>query len=133
MPASELPYYASLTALLQDHPLLTDDSKFSGEELEILHAIASGRSAQHCNELLSLATKRFGVDAFAAGEVDLKQRDRVVFYSMQWSESWRQYYLTNFLQRDPMLRLMEEADEPFTWGEWKAGKRLTGEEPRSSE
>lgn len=125
---SDLPNRALLATVSRSHPLLVDESKLSDGDIEILHAIAGARSAQHCNDLFSMAISRFGAEDFAAGEVDLKQRQRVVFYAMQWSERWRRMYLANVLQKDPMLRLMEDVDEPFTWGEWKAGKRLSAEE-----
>ena len=76
-----------------DVPGISNDENFSNEDLEILHAIASARSAKPCNEAFALATRRFGNDAFACGEVDVTKRDRVVFFSMEWSEVWRKFYL----------------------------------------
>lgn len=109
---------------------LLHDSResLSASDLEILHGIMASTSAQQCNDLFWTATKRFQTDKFACGEIDLKNRDRVVFYSMQWSESWRRFYLEHFLDRDPLLRFIEDAEEPLTWSEWRASKRLTAEE-----
>jgi DNA-binding CsgD family transcriptional regulator len=128
MSLSDLNYYAAFSNVLPTFPTFRNDENFSNEDLDILHAIASARSAKHCNEAFALATRRFGNDAFACGEVDVTKRDRVVFFAMEWSDVWRKFYLESFLHRDPMLHLLERADEPFTWGEWKDSKRLTAEE-----
>jgi LuxR family transcriptional regulator, quorum-sensing system regulator BjaR1 len=128
MGLSDLDYYAAFSNARLTFPAFRNDENFSNEDLEILHAIASARSAKPCNEAFALATRRFGNDAFACGEVDVTKRDRVVFFSMEWSEVWRIFYLESFLHRDPMLHLLEQADEPFTWGEWKDSKRLSAEE-----
>lgn len=128
MRLSDFEYYAAFLNILPTFPKFRNDEKFSNEDLEILYAIASARSVRSCNEAFALATGRFGNDAFACGEVDVNKRERVVFFSMEWSDVWRKFYLESFLQRDPMLRLLELADEPFTWGEWKDSKRLTAEE-----
>lgn len=126
---SDLEYRAVLAQLSHAYPEVGGNENFSEADLEILHAISSARSSQSCNETFRLATKRYGVDVFASGEVDVKNRDRNVFYSMEWSESWRRFYLANFLQRDPMLGLLEHTDEPFTWGEWRGSSgRLSTEE-----
>jgi hypothetical protein len=86
MGLSDLDYYAAFSNARLTFPTFRNDENFSNEDLEILHAIASARSAKPCNEAFALATRRFGNDAFACGEVDVTKRDRVVFFSMEWSE-----------------------------------------------
>jgi LuxR family quorum sensing-dependent transcriptional regulator len=114
----------------QEHAAYFEDarSQLSPADLEIIHAVSTASSSHQCNDLFRSATKRFEVDKFACGEIDLRKRSRTVFFSMQWSESWRRFYLDNFLERDPLLRFIEEAKEPVTWGEWQASKRLTPDE-----
>lgn len=128
MVLSELAYYDAFSRIIPTFPTFRNDENFSRDDLEILHAISSARTTRQCNEMFALAMQRFAADAFASGEVDVKNRDRAIFYSMEWSEVWRKFYLETYLHRDPMLHLLEVADEPFTWGEWKESKRLTGEE-----
>jgi hypothetical protein len=128
MGLSDLDYYDAFSNARLTFPTFRNDENFSSEDLKILHSIASARSAKQCNEAFALATRRFGNDAFACGEVDVRNRNRVVFFAMEWSEVWRKFYLESYLNRDPMLHLLEQADEPFTWGEWKDSKRLTAEE-----
>jgi hypothetical protein len=38
------------------------------------------------------------------------------------------FLLANFLHKDPMLRLLESTEDPFTWREWKSSKQITAEE-----
>jgi len=128
MGVSDFGYYAAFSDILPSFPTFRNDENFSNEDLEILQAISGARSAEHCTKAFALATRRFATDAFACGEVDVKNRDRVVFFAMEWSDVWRKFYLDGFLHRDPMLRLLEVAEEPFTYDEWKDSKRLTAEE-----
>ena len=93
MGLSDLDYYAAFSNARLTFPAFGNDENFSNEDLEILQAIASARSAKPCNEAFALATRRFGNDAFACGEVDVTKRDRVVFFSMEWSEVWRKFSL----------------------------------------
>lgn len=104
------------------HAWLAD---LESHEIEIVFAILAARSAAECNACLWRAVRPYGVDKFACGEIDLEMRSRAVFFSMQWTESWRRFYLKNIFHRDPLIEHLRVEDEPFTWGEWRAAKRLS--------
>lgn len=74
-----------------------------------------------CAALFHEAIAPFGFDTFACGEVDLVDRQRSVFYLIDWPDDWRRLYLTQgFLERDPLVEALKERHEPFSWTTLKA-------------
>lgn len=98
-------------------PKLLGKQELSADDVEIMHALLGARTTHQCNELFWMAIRRFRVGKFACGEIDVRKRERAVFYSIQWSEAWRRFYLANLMERDPMLAALNDRDEPFTWRE----------------
>lgn len=60
----------------------------------------------------------FGFVTFACGELDLSDRDRSVYYVIDWPESWRRFYLNSrLIERDPIIDSLAYRHEPFTWSD----------------
>ena len=73
------------------------------------------------------ALEPFGVDTLAAGDVDLSDKSKNVFYALHWPEPWTKYYRTQRLQeRDPIVEALDTYDEPFTWTDLRNDKRFVG-------
>lgn len=68
--------------------------------------------------LFRAAIAPFGFDTFACGELDLSDRDRTVYYVIDWPESWRKFYLSSKLvERDPLIDVLAYRREPFLWSD----------------
>jgi DNA-binding CsgD family transcriptional regulator len=58
----------------------------------------------------------FGFVTYACGELDLKDRERSVYYIVDWPESWRSFYLkSKLIEHDPVINSLAYRYEPFTW------------------
>jgi DNA-binding CsgD family transcriptional regulator len=78
-----------------------------------------------CADLFRAAIAPFGFDTFACGELDLKVRERTVFYCVDWPDSWRRFYLSEGLvERDPLIDALTFKHQPFTWSELRRDKKL---------
>lgn len=78
-----------------------------------------------CAELFRNAIAPFGFDTFACGELDLSDRDRAVFYIIDWPERWRRFYIgSGLIHRDPVIDSLAFRAEPFTWSELRADNKL---------
>ncbi len=79
-----------------------------------------------CAELFRNTIAPFGFDTFACGEVDLSDRDRTVFYIIDWPENWRRFYIASGLvNRDPVVDSLAFRTEPFTWSDLRADNRFS--------
>ena len=73
------------------------------------------------------ALEPYGVDTLAAGEIDLSDKTKNVFYAVCWPEAWLRYYRSRSLQeRDPIVDALDSYDEPFTWTDLRNDKRFGG-------
>ena len=71
-----------------------------------------------CADLFRSTVAQFGFDTFACGELDLKVRERTVFYLVDWPTQWRRFYLSEGLvERDPLIDALAFRHEPFTWSD----------------
>ncbi|WP_075290130.1 helix-turn-helix transcriptional regulator [Pararhizobium arenae] len=98
------------------------------EPMDILEAISgmlSATAADACTAIFRSLLDRCGIDTFAAGEIDLRNRARAVFHVIDWPEDWRRYYFASGLvNRDPLLDALENRAGPFTWVELRADRTL---------
>lgn len=79
-----------------------------------------------CADLFRAAIAPFGFDTFACGELDLEDRDRSVFYVIDWPESWRRFYLqSSVIDRDPLIDALAFRHEPFTWTELRRDRKFS--------
>jgi DNA-binding CsgD family transcriptional regulator len=78
-----------------------------------------------CADLFRDAILPFGFNTFACGEVDLADRDRNVFYIVDWPEAWRRFYVgSGLVNRDPVVGALDTKTEPFTWSDLRKDGRL---------
>jgi DNA-binding CsgD family transcriptional regulator len=78
-----------------------------------------------CAHLFRSTIAPFGFDTFACGELDLKVRERTVFYLIDWPKEWRHFYLSEGLvERDPLIDELAFRHQPFTWTELRRDRKL---------
>ncbi|HTX48580.1 MAG TPA: LuxR family transcriptional regulator [Caulobacteraceae bacterium] len=74
-----------------------------------------------CADLFREAIAPYGFDTFASGELDLADRERNVFYLIDWPDAWRRFYIASgLIERDPLVHALATHSEPFTWSELRA-------------
>jgi DNA-binding CsgD family transcriptional regulator len=67
----------------------------------------------------------FGFVTYACGELDLSDRDRSVYYLVDWPESWRNFYLkSKFIEHDPVIDSLAYRHEPFTWTDLRHDRKF---------
>jgi len=67
----------------------------------------------------------FGFVTYACGELDLADRDRSVYYIVDWPESWRSFYLkSKLIERDPLIDSLAHRNEPFTWSDLRRDRKF---------
>ncbi len=87
--------------------------------------LRSLKTLSACGDLFRSAIKPYGFDTFACGEIDLKIRERTVFYLVDWPEDWRSFYLSEGLvERDPLIDALAFRHQPFTWSELRSDRKL---------
>ena len=85
-----------------------------------------------CADLFREAIAPFGFDTFASGELDLAERERNVFYLIDWPDGWRRFYITSdLIERDPAVDALATRTEPFTWSDLRADGSLSAAAARS--
>ena len=67
----------------------------------------------------------FGFVTYACGELDLGDRDRSVYYLVDWPEAWRSFYLkSKLIERDPVIDSLAYRHEPFTWTDLRRDRKF---------
>ncbi len=75
-------------------------------------------SVAACSALFKDAIARFGMIAFACGELDLADRDRNVLFIAEWPQAWRRYYeKSGFVKRDPLINALAFYRQPFEFAD----------------
>ena len=78
-----------------------------------------------CATLFREAIARHDFDTFACGELDMRDRDRCVFYLIDWPDSWRRFYVgSGLVHRDPLLDALATHQDPFTWSDLRESRLL---------
>lgn len=78
-----------------------------------------------CGALFKAAIMPFGFDTFACGELDLGDRERTVFYIIDWPDRWTRFYQqSGLINRDPLIDGVGERRQPFTWSDLRAEGKL---------
>jgi LuxR family transcriptional regulator, quorum-sensing system regulator BjaR1 len=101
-------------------PIRTDQDAFRfNTRLRNLKTPAS------CAELFRAAIAPIGFDTFACGVVDLNQRERNVFYLLDWPDEWRRFYLSSgLIERDPVVDALAVRHQPFTWSDLRKDRKF---------
>jgi hypothetical protein len=69
-----------------------------------------------CADLFRETVAKFGMHAFACGEIDLADRDRNVIFIAEWPRAWIRYYVkSGFIHRDPILNTLQKRRGPFSF------------------
>ena len=78
-----------------------------------------------CGDLFRDAIAVHGFDVFACGETDLNDRDRTVFYILDWPPAWQRFYIgSGLVNRDPVVDALSYRRGPFTWTDLRADRKL---------
>jgi DNA-binding CsgD family transcriptional regulator len=95
--------------------------KHDGEAPDVLRfytELQQRKSVAGCSALFKDAVSRFGMVAFACGELDLADRDRNVMFVAEWPQAWRRYYeKSGFLKRDPLINALAFYRQPFEFAD----------------
>jgi hypothetical protein len=96
------------------------------EALRFYAELQERTSAVGCADLFRNAVARFGIEAFACGEIDLEDRDRNVMFIAEWPKAWVRYYVkSGLIKRDPLLNAVALYRKPFTFGDIIHDKRFS--------
>lgn len=88
-------------------------------------ALGRAGTVSACMSLFKSLITPFGFDTYAAGEVDLDNRERVVFFALDWPPDWYKLYLAlRVSERDPLLEALQYRREAFTWTELRIDRKL---------
>jgi hypothetical protein len=74
------------------------------------------KTAAACADLFKETVAKFGMHAFACGEIDLADRERSVIFVAEWPKDWIRYYVkSGFIHRDPILNTLEKRRRAFSF------------------
>ena len=92
---------------------------------ELHHALARVDTVAACMKVFKDTIGPVGFDTYACGEVDLHNRERVVFFAVDWPADWLAFYQSSRLsERDPVLDALAYRHEAFTWTELRKDRKL---------
>jgi DNA-binding CsgD family transcriptional regulator len=83
-------------------------------------------SVAACSALFKEAVARFGMVAFACGELDLADRDRNVIFVAEWPKAWIDYYVkSGFIDQDPIVNALRVYRTAFSFGDIIRDRRFS--------
>jgi DNA-binding CsgD family transcriptional regulator len=89
-------------------------------ELQQLTSVAA------CADLFKHTVAKFGIHAYACGEIDLAERDRNVMFIAEWPKDWVRYYLkSGFVERDPVLNALQVRRCAFSFSDIHRDRRFS--------
>jgi DNA-binding CsgD family transcriptional regulator len=100
---------------------MTSDNAIDKAISDILIAADSRAAILHFREYV----RQFHIDTFSSGEIDIANRKRVVFHTMEWPQDWQDYYFnSDMLERDPVVEALANIHSAFTWAELRTIRGL---------
>jgi DNA-binding CsgD family transcriptional regulator len=88
-------------------------------------ALREATTPAACARLFLAAVAPFGFDTFASGEIDPANRERCVFYIIEWSDRWRRFYLqSGLVENDPIVDTALGRTAPFTWDDLRRENKV---------
>jgi DNA-binding CsgD family transcriptional regulator len=91
-------------------------------------------SVAACAKLFKSAVSRFGIVAFACGEVDLGDRNRSVVFIAEWPEAWLRHDVkSGFSERGPVVDAVAFHRKPFEFTDITREPRFSNGEPEAVE
>jgi LuxR family quorum sensing-dependent transcriptional regulator len=91
-----------------------------------INGLAKLRTPAACAALFKDVIAEHDFDTFACGLVDPTDRERNVFYMIDWPERWQRFYMqSGLLERDPVVDALARYFEPFTWSDLKRDRTLS--------
>ena len=99
----------------------TGRQRLSGA-IEFHYALQRCNDIECCAALFREQAAAYGFDTYACGEVDVDERERNVFFIVEWPEAWRKFYLSSGLvERDPLIDALRARRATFTWSDLHKG------------
>ncbi len=96
------------------------------EALRFYKALQGQDHLDGCAEAFKGFIRFFGLTGYACGEVDIDDRDRTVFYIIDWPAEWTEFYVkSGLIERDPVVEALRRYRRPFTWTELRREKKLS--------
>jgi DNA-binding CsgD family transcriptional regulator len=86
--------------------------------IEFHYELQGCNDIECCAALFREQAAAYGFDTYACGEVDVDERERNVFFIVEWPEAWRKFYLSSGLvERDPLIDALRARRATFTWSD----------------
>ena len=83
-------------------------------------------SVAACADLFKQTVAKFGIHAFACGEIDLAERDRNVMFIAEWPKAWVRYYVkSGLVERDPILNALKVCRSAFSFNDIRHDQRFS--------
>jgi DNA-binding CsgD family transcriptional regulator len=83
-------------------------------------------SVAECADLFRQTVAKFGVHAFACGEIDLADRSRNVMFIAEWPRAWIRYYIkSGLVDRDPILNALQVCRGAFSFHDIRHDPRFS--------
>ncbi len=89
-------------------------------------ALLEAQSSKVCTTAFLEFLAPLGFKTFSCGEVDLRDRDRAVFFAVEWPDEWRKFYFgSGLIERDPIVTCLPLYALPVTWSEMRRDGHLS--------
>lgn len=86
------------------------------DALQFFEELRKRKTAAACADLFKETVAKFGMHAFACGEIDLADRERNVIFAAEWPRDWVRYYVkSDFIYRDPILNALQRRRSAFSF------------------
>jgi LuxR family transcriptional regulator, quorum-sensing system regulator BjaR1 len=86
------------------------------DPLRFFTELRNRKTPAACADLFKETVAKFGMHAFACGEIDLADRERNVIFAAEWPKEWIRYYVkSDFIHRDPILNTLQKRRAAFSF------------------
>jgi DNA-binding CsgD family transcriptional regulator len=101
-------------------------NRASPDALQFYTELQQLTSVAACADLFKQTVAKFGIHAFACGEIDLAERDRNVMFIAEWPKAWIRYYLkSGLVDRDPILNALQVCRSAFSFSDIRRDRRFS--------
>jgi DNA-binding CsgD family transcriptional regulator len=98
----------------------------SPDALQFYAELQQRASVAACADFFKQTVAKFGIHAFACGEIDLAERDRNVMFIAEWPRAWVRYYLkSGLVDRDPILNALQPCRSAFSFSDIRHDPRFS--------
>ena len=101
-------------------------NRASPDALQFYTDLQQLTSVAACADLFKQTVAKFGIHAFACGEIDLAERDRNVMFIAEWPKAWVRYYLkSGLVDSDPILNALQVCRSAFSFSDIRRDQQFS--------